>query len=495
MDQDYREMERPLPSDINQRTPQQDNFAKLRGALNNLKSSQTLTRGSWTNDHESLKKKRIKARSEIEDALKDLETRSQEELQTQIQVNIEDLPPKGQRTAEDAKRFFGEPTYFEQVAGSKTKRFVKYERDGHRIVGPASGRGKGQFSYSFSWDTPRYRREIAQGKIIAGTDLSYQEIGDYDTLDEALTRAVNQYRSQDEMIDKKIEEEKERLEQGRKELERLNTPTRTAHTIVLDRLIEAKRSGNEAQEAQVNEQLRPQLLNLLEKLEQGTLDDGERQALLTKYQELETLTTGAGKELAQEIVSRLRGADNFETMAEAETQPAPDPSPARAQLAETVREISEPASSAAVKITPKPSEATLTGSGELSGADRANLVDRARFITSGDEETTKTGRRSKAQKSQDQELLLIHRRLHEDASARLGPTAPRLADFSQFVKLQGIDLPDRAQTRADFRTGIMSSIEELRSATTAQPTSSTQKSASHLITYRAQLLQTIERIA
>jgi hypothetical protein len=611
-------------------------------------------------------------------------------------------------------------------------------------------------------------------------------------------------------------------------------PTRTAHTIVLDRLISAKRSGDEAQEAQVNEQLRPQLLSLLERLEQGTLDDGERQALLSRYQELETLTTGAGKELAQEIVRRLRGADNFETISDehkefiqnktrefsreliygliyettkrgkiknlrgrlsgdaenalrkmalsalrgedlihvslkrviisdianenrrgrlsallsvgdtvedkqdtlykqalievadhidegaqrladygsyseaehravkqrtaylralsaeieikdtqpapdpsparaqlAETvrsnqgaerrrkealirlrfrqllalqdqettetldieenklnelatellnatdkvkqqeiesqiqsllttarakidrakeqspearaaaptavdimalrdpeiekvksyirgynserykgahrenyakeigsllstviathwedfteryseqgtlellkeldngtspliyslldqeQPAPDPSPARAQLAETVREISEPASSAAVRSTPKPSEATLRGSGELSGADRANLQDRAQFLSRMPEDTTKTGRRSKRQKSRDQELLLIHRRLHEDASARLGPTAPRLADFSQFVKLQGIDLPDRAQTRADFRTGIMSSIEELRSATTVQKSLSAPK-LTKMITYRAQLLQTIERIA
>ena len=170
--------------------------------------------------------------------------------------------------------------------------------------------------------------------------------------------------------------------------------------------------------------------------------------------------------------------------------------PPRAQLTETVRELSDqPARTAAVSRTPRASEATLTGSGDLNDTERRDLTNRARFITSGSEETTKTGRRSRAQKAKDQELLLIYNRLHSDASARLGPLAPRFADYSQFVKLQGGDLPERAQTRADFRTGIMNSIEELRNATTAQPTSSTQKSATHLINYRAQLLQTIERIA
>jgi len=198
IDQDYREMERPLPSDINQRTSQQDNFAKLRGALNNLKSSQTLTRGSWTDDQESLKKKRIKARSEIEDALKDLEARSLEELQTQIQVNIEDLPPKGQRTAEDAKRFFGEPR---KNTALKT---VTYERDGHIITGPASGRGEGKFRYDLSLPRERFRDE----PLLSGS-LSSNEIGTYDTLDEALTAAINQYEPSDQIIDRMIDRAKE----------------------------------------------------------------------------------------------------------------------------------------------------------------------------------------------------------------------------------------------------------------------------------------------
>jgi hypothetical protein len=406
MDQDYREMERPLPSDINQRTPQQDNFAKLRGALNNLKSSQTLTRGSWTDDHESLKKKRIKARSEIEDALKDLETRSQEELQTQIQVNIEDLPPKGQRTAEDAKRFFGEPRKNEAI-----KR-VTYERDGHIVTGPASGRGKGKFRYDLSLPRERFRNEP-----LLATAQSSNEIGTYDTLDEALTAAINQYEPSDQIIDRMIESAKEDRERTARRMGATTQPTRTAHTIVLDRLIEAKRSGNEAQEAQVNEQLRPQLLNLLEKLEQGTLDDGERQALLTKYQELETLTTGAGKELAQEIVSRLRGADNFETMPETDTQPAPDPSPARAQLAETVREISEPKSP--LNIDQANAQDTLTENRtrapESKAADKA-LIESAR-------ELAKTSERGEEIKSalvdlMNAQQLKRYKRATGDMSAR-----------------------------------------------------------------------------
>ena len=379
MDQDYREMERPLPSDINQRTPQQNNYAQLRGALNGFKSSQTLTRGSWTDDQESLKRKRIKSRSEIEDALKDLEARSQEELQTQIQVNIEDLPPKGQRTADDAKRFFGEPR---KNTALKT---VTYERDGHIITGPASGRGKGKFRYDLSLPRERFRDE----PLLSGSSTS-NEIGTYDTLDEALTAAINQYEPSDQIIDRMIESAKEERERT------------------------AQRMGVTPRE----------------------------------------------------------------------------------QLTETATEISDqPARTAAIRKTPRAPEATLTSSGELSGVDKANIIDRARFITSGSEDTTSTGRRTKAQKAKDQELLLIYNRLHSDAAARLGPLAPRFADYSQFVKLSGIELPERAQTRADFRTGLMSSIEELRNATTAQPTSSTQKSANHLIDYRAQLLQTIERIA
>jgi len=166
------------------------------------------------------------------------------------------------------------------------------------------------------------------------------------------------------------------------------------------------------------------------------------------------------------------------------------PTTPREQLTETVRELSDqPARTAALRNTPRASEATLTGSGDLSDTERRDLTNRARFITSGSEEATKTGRRSRGQKAKDQELLLIYNRLHSDAAARLGPLAPRFADYSQFVKLQGGDLPERAQTRADFRAGIMSSIEELRNATTAR------KSAHHMIDYRAQLLQTIERIA
>lgn len=366
LDEGYKGMESPAFIPLNERTPRQANYQRLKGALNGFKSSQTLTRGSWTDDHKSLQKKRIKARDQLDEALKELDqiARSQE----QAQVSIEDLPPKGQRTLEDAKRFFGEPRYFERIEGSKTKRYVIYERDGHRIVGPASGRGKGQFSRSFSWDTPRYRREIEQGNIVQSfSDLTYEQIGDYDTLDEALTRTINQYRSQDEMIDKLIEKERERLAQGREELERLSaTP--------------------------------------------------------------------------------------------------------REQLTETVERVTsdQTAEQATTRATPRPSEATLRGSGELDETVRANLQDRAQFLLSTPENVTKTGMRSKAQKARDGELLLIHRRLQSDAQERLGPTAPRFADYSQLIGMPRADQPENAETRAQFRTALKDAIRELEQATSGR---------------------------
>ena len=355
IERDYREMERPLPSDINQRTSQQDNFAKLRGALSNLKNSQTLTRGSWTDDHESLKKKRIKSRSEIEDAIKNLEARSREELQTQTQTNIEDLPPKGQRTAEDAKRFFGEPSKNEAI-----KR-VTYERDGHIVTGPASGRGKGKFRYDLSLPRERFRDE----PLLSGSSTS-NEIGTYDTLDEALTAAINQYEPPDQIIDRMIESAKEERERT------------------------AQRMGVTPRE----------------------------------------------------------------------------------QLAETARMTSDQtAEQATTRATPRPSEATLRGSGELGETVRANLQDRAQFLLRMPEDTTKTGRRSKRQKTRDGELLLIHRRLQSDAQERLGPTAPRFADYSQLIGMPRADQPENAETRAQFRTALKDAIRELGQATTGRAAS------------------------
>jgi hypothetical protein len=196
LDEAYSDMERPLPADINQRTPQQNNYAQLRGALNGFKRSQTLTRGSWTDDHESLRRKRAKARDQLDEALKGLDqiARSQE----QAQVSIEDLPPKGQRTIEDAKRFFGEPQ-----RNSALKR-VTYERDGHIVTGPASGRGKGKFRYNLSFPLERFRDE----PLLSGS-LPSNEIGTYDTLDEALTAAINQYEPSNQILDRMIESAKE----------------------------------------------------------------------------------------------------------------------------------------------------------------------------------------------------------------------------------------------------------------------------------------------
>ena len=194
--------------------------------------------------------------------------------------------------------------------------------------------------------------------------------------------------------------------------------------------------------------------------------------------------------LNQKPVSAEKVSEWIDTRDTNEATRDRQPTTPREQLTETAREISDqPARTVALRNTPRASEATLTGSGDLSDTERRDLTNRARFITSGSEDTTSTGRRTKAQKAKDQELLLIYNRLHSDAAARLGPLAPRFADYSQFVKLSGIELPERAQTRADFRTGLMSSIEDLRNATTAR------KSAGHMIDYRAQLLQTIERIA
>jgi hypothetical protein len=565
LDEGYKGMESPAFIPLNERTPRQANYQRLKGALNGFKGSQTLTRGSWTDDHKSLQKKRIKARDQLDEALKELDqiARSQE----QAQVRIEDLPPKGQRTAEDAKRFFGEPKYFERIEGSKTKRYVIYERDGHRIVGPASGRGKGKFSRSFSWDTPRYRREREQGNIIAGPDsLTYQEIADYDTLDEALTRTVNQYRSQDEMIDKLIEKEKERLTQGRKELERLNaTPreqlTETAREVTqgadnFETMPEVESLANKKTTRERSLALRgykPE--ELIEIAAHAAIQDkavnkevdAKARELEREYKDLANTAArlGSEEELAKEggnyryqdaeqaarekheerlnlaridiynkvyrdVISHLRGqkrdyvkqrnaiesrikelnlsADSFET---------PQPTaPARQALTETTERVTsdQTAEQATTRATPRPSEATLRGSGELDETVRANLQDRAQFLLSTPENVTKTGMRSKAQRAKDSELLLIYMRLQSDAQARLGPTAPQFNErHTRLMRAPrdiGINTALMTPYRAELREGIKDAIRELEQATSGQVT----KSAHPLITYRAQLIQTVERL-
>jgi hypothetical protein len=52
------------------------------------------------------------------------------------------------------------------------------------------------------------------------------------------------------------------------------------------------------------------------------------------------------------------------------------------------------------------------------------------------------------------------------------------------------DQPENAETRAQFRTALNDAIRELEQATSGQVT----KSARPLITYRAQLIQTVERL-
>jgi hypothetical protein len=108
-----------------------------------------------------------------------------------------ELPPKGQRTAEDAKRFFGEPRKYEQkTGGAKTRKLVKYERDGFAVQGPASGRGKGLFSVTLNYT----QSQLSEAR--AFTEPSSQVLGVFDTLDEALTAAINQHETRQEQTER-----------------------------------------------------------------------------------------------------------------------------------------------------------------------------------------------------------------------------------------------------------------------------------------------------
>jgi hypothetical protein len=144
--------------------------------------------------------------------------------------------------------------------------------------------------------------------------------------------------------------------------------------------------------------------------------------------------------------------------------------PARQALTETTERVTsdQTAEQATTRATPRPSEETLRGSGELDETVRANLQDRAQYLLRMPEDTTKTGMRSKAQKARDGELLLIHRRLQSDAQERLGPTAPRFADYSQLIGMPRADQPENAETRAQFRTALKDAIRELEQATSGR---------------------------
>lgn len=169
--------------------------------------------------------------------------------------------------------------------------------------------------------------------------------------------------------------------------------------------------------------------------------------------------------------------------------------PARQALTETTERVTsdQTAEQATTRATPRPSEETLRGSGELDETVRANLQDRAQYLLRMPEDTTKTGMRSKAQRAKDSELLLIYMRLQSDAQARLGPTAPPFNEtHTRLMEYPGIGMNTALMTpyRAELREGIKDAIRELEQATSGQ----VQKSARPLITYRAQLIQTVERL-
>jgi hypothetical protein len=170
--------------------------------------------------------------------------------------------------------------------------------------------------------------------------------------------------------------------------------------------------------------------------------------------------------------------------------------PARQALTATTERVTsdQTAEQATTRATPRPSEATLRGSGELDETVRANLQDRAQFLLSTPENVTKTGMRSKVQRAKDSELLLIYMRLQSDAQARLGPTAPQFNErHTRLMRAPrdiGINTALMTSYRAELREGIKDAIRELEQATSGQVT----KSARPLITYRAQLIQTVERL-
>jgi hypothetical protein len=149
------------------------------------------------------------------------------------------------------------------------------------------------------------------------------------------------------------------------------------------------------------------------------------------------------------------------------------PTTPREQLTETTERVTsdQTAEQATTRATPRPSEATLRGSGELDETVRANLQDRAQFLTSGSEDTTKTGMRSKAQRAKDSELLLIYMRLQSDAQARLGPTAPPFNEtHTRLMEYPGIGMNTALMTpyRAELREGIKDAIRELEQATSGR---------------------------
>jgi len=177
-----------------------------------------------------------------------------------------DLPPKGQRTAEDARRFFGEPLKYEQkTGGAKTLKLVKYERDGFAVQGPASGRGKGRFSLTLNYT----QSQLNEAR--AFTEPSSQVLGVFDTLDEALTDAINQHETRQEQTERlatsaqaQRDEQKRRLLGEQTPRERL---TETAREITAP-----AQASNPVAEV-IREATRGRLIDILQMTRE--LDDAE----------------------------------------------------------------------------------------------------------------------------------------------------------------------------------------------------------------------------
>jgi len=189
IDNDFKDTVHPSDTPFQDRTPKQHILMEMRGSLSHFKNEQTLLRGS-RQDHGDIQKERNKSRRSLRTALNNLEKLSASNFETMPESK---LPPKGERTAEDAKKWFGEPTYFETKTPIGTRRYFQYEREGLRVQGGpigASGQllaGTRTKVYTSISLTPESRKEISEAQA------SQMELGEYKSIDEALSAAINSF--------------------------------------------------------------------------------------------------------------------------------------------------------------------------------------------------------------------------------------------------------------------------------------------------------------
>jgi hypothetical protein len=187
IDNDFKDIEHPDFTPFQDRTPKQNVLMEMRGSLSHLKNEQRLLRGSRQN-HEDIQRERNKSRENLRTALNNLEKLSASNFETMPESK---LPPKGERTAEDAKKWFGEPTYFETKTPIGTRRYFQYEREGLRVRGGPIGANGQLLSgtrtkvYTSILLTPENRQKIS------GAQFSQTELGEYNSIDEALRAAIN----------------------------------------------------------------------------------------------------------------------------------------------------------------------------------------------------------------------------------------------------------------------------------------------------------------